>query len=150
MPGWQNGKAVDSALVYKLGIPRTGILTTVAEAPDPNRATPSSDAQYRLRAESALERIERHCDAWLESGMADIDTQRTGGLLELSFAGGARIVVNLQPPLQELWLAAHSGGYHYRWRDDGWRDTRDGSEFFAVLSREASTMAGADLVFTAT
>ena len=143
MPGWQNGKAVDSALVYKLGTSRTEILTTVAEAPDPNRATPTSDAQYRLRAESALERIERQCDAWLENGTADIDTHRTGGLLELSFEDGGRIVVNLQPPLQELWLAARSGGYHYRWRD-----TRDHSEFFAVLSREASSMSGANLVFT--
>ena len=74
--------------------------------------------------------------------MIDIDSQRTGGLLELAFPDGSKIVVNTQPPLQELWLAARSGGYHFKHVDGRWLDTRDGSEFFAALSRRASEQAG--------
>ena len=74
--------------------------------------------------------------------MVDIDTQRTGGLLELSFPDGSKIVVNTQPPLHEVWLAARAGGFHYRWVAGRWLDTRDGSEFFAALSQHASAQAG--------
>ena len=79
--------------------------------------------------------------------MIDIDTQRTGGLLEMSFQGGSKIIVNTQPPLHEVWLAARAGGYHYRWVAGRWLDTRDGSEFFAALSQHASAQAGKPLQF---
>ena len=94
-----------------------------------------------------LARIEATVDRWLQADVIDIDSQRTGGLLELAFPGGSRIVVNTQPPLHELWLAARGGGYHFRFVDDAWRDTRDGVEFFARLSDEASAQAARTLVF---
>ena len=78
-----------------------------------------------------------------------IDASRTGGLLELSFPNGSKIVVNTQPPLQELWLAARGGGFHYRWADGHWLDTRDESEFFEVLSQHASVQGGKPLRFEA-
>ena len=56
--------------------------------------------------------------------MIDIDSQRTGGLLELSFPDGSKIVVNTQPPLHELWLAARAGGYHFKLRRAGAGSTR--------------------------
>ena len=61
---------------------------------------------------------------------------------------GSKIVVNTQPPLHELWLAARAGGYHFRWVDGAWRDTRDGVEFFSRLSQEASAQAGRALDFS--
>jgi CyaY protein len=79
--------------------------------------------------------------------VVDIDAQRTGGLLEMSFQGGSKIIVNTQPPLHEIWLAARAGGYHYRWVAGRWLDTRDGSEFFAALSQHASQQAGKTLHF---
>ena len=79
--------------------------------------------------------------------MIDVDTQRTGGLLELSFPDGSKIVVNTQPPLHEVWLAARAGGYHYRWVAGQWLDTRDGSEFVAALSAHASAQGGKPLQF---
>ena len=97
----------------------------------------------------ALVAIEATIDGWLQDDAIDIDTQRTGGLLELSFPGGSKIVLNTQPPLHELWLAAKGGGHHYRWVDGAWRDTKDGSEFFAALSAHASAQGGRTLVFGA-
>ncbi|WP_242478442.1 iron donor protein CyaY [Rubrivivax gelatinosus] len=106
-----------------------------------------SDADYHRLAQEALARIEATADRLLQQDVVDIDTTRTGGLLELSFPNGSKIVVNTQPPLQELWLAARGGGFHYRWADGRWADTRDGSEFFEALSQHASTQAGKPVVF---
>lgn len=106
-----------------------------------------SDAEYRRETDALLSRIEAATDRWLDTDMVDIDTQRTGGLLELSFVDGSKIVVNTQPPLHEVWLAARAGGYHYRWVAGLWLDTRDGSEFFAALSQHASAQAGKALQF---
>jgi CyaY protein len=111
------------------------------------QATPLSDADYHRLTGAVLARIEATVDGWLQADLIDIDSQRTGGLLELVFPDGSRIVVNTQPPLQELWLAARGGGYHFRYVDDAWRDTRDGVEFFARLSDEASAQAARTLVF---
>jgi CyaY protein len=111
-------------------------------------ATALPDSEYRRLTELALSSIEATLDRWLQDDVADIDAARTGGLLELSFAGGSKIVINTQPPLQELWMAARAGGYHYRWVAGRWLNTRDGGEFFEALSREASVQAGLALTFT--
>ena len=106
-----------------------------------------SDADYHAKAYALLARIEEQIDGWLEDDVVDIDTHRTGGLLELSMPGGSKIVLNTQPPLQELWLAARSGGYHFKWDGTQWVD-REGQEFLARLSRCASEQSGQALTFT--
>ena len=108
-----------------------------------------SDAEYQARAAAVLGAVETSIDRWLDDDLIDIDTHRTGGLLELSFPGGSKIVLNTQPPLQELWLAARSGGWHFKFAGGVWRDTRQGEEFFSALSRCASEQAGKPLQFTA-
>jgi CyaY protein len=105
-------------------------------------ATALSDADYQRATDRVLACIEAAADAWLQHDVIDIDTQRTGGLLELVFPDSSRIVVNKQPPLHEIWLAARAGGYHYRHVAGRWLDTRDGSEFFDALSRHASAQGG--------
>lgn len=111
--------------------------------------TSLSDAQYHALTARILSSIEATVDGWLQQDVVDIDSHRTGGLLELIFPNGSKIVVNTQPPLQELWLAAKSGGFHYRHDHGTWRDTRDGRDFFEVLSACASEQAGKTLNFTA-
>ncbi len=106
-----------------------------------------SDADYHRLAQAVLARVEATVDRWLDEDVVDIDSHRTGGLLELSMPGGSKIVLNTQPPLQEIWLAARAGGHHYRFVDGQWRDTRDGSEFFEALSQHASAQAGLPLRF---
>ncbi len=106
-----------------------------------------SDADYQRETAALLARIEAATDRWLQDDVIDIDTHRTGGLLELSFPNGSKIIVNTQPPLHEVWLAARGGGFHYRWVGGRWCDTRDGSEFIAALSSHASLQAGKPLAF---
>jgi len=94
-----------------------------------------------------LSSIEATTDRWLQDDLIDIDAQRTGGLVELVFPNDSRIILNTQPPLQEIWLAARAGGYHFRHVQGQWLDTRDGSEFFDALSRHASDQGGVSLRF---
>ena len=111
-------------------------------------STGLSDAEYTRRAHAALAAIETTIDRWLEDDVIDIDTHRTGGLLELSFPGGSKIILNTQPPLQELWMAARAGGFHYRQRDGQWRNTRDDSELYASLSELVTAQSGSPVVIS--
>ena len=117
--------------------------------PAPPAATFLSDADYRTKAHAMLDGVEAQVDAWLDADVVDIDSHRTGGLLELSFPNGSKIILNTQSPLQEIWLAAKSGGYHFRFVEGLWLDTRDGCEILDLLSTNASTQAGAPLKFNA-
>jgi CyaY protein len=110
--------------------------------------TPLSDADYHRLTAAVLAGIEADADRWLQDDWVDLDTNRTGGLLELSFPDRSKIVINTQPPLHELWLASRAGGFHFRFRGGQWVDTRDGARFFDVLSREASAQAGKPLRFS--
>jgi CyaY protein len=110
-------------------------------------STALTDAEYHRLAAELLARIEAGADRLLQDDVADVDTQRTGGLLELTFPDGSKIVVNTQPPLHEVWLAARGGGFHFRHAGGRWLDTRDGSEFFESLSHHASVQAGRTVAF---
>lgn len=106
-----------------------------------------SGAEYDRLTRRVLGSIEAAADQWLQQDVIDIDTHRTGGLLEMSFPDGSKLVVNTQPPLQEIWLAAKGGGFHFRHEAGRWVDTRDGSDFFVVLSHHASVQGGKPLRF---
>ena len=97
-----------------------------------------SESEFLVAAERTLEAIE----SAVESCDADIESTRTGNVLTLELADGSKVVVNSQAPMRQIWVAARSGGFHYEWRDGAWRDTRDGSELFAALSRVISAQGG--------
>jgi CyaY protein len=113
---------------------------------DPGAAPALTDAEYHAKTSAVLAGIEACLDRWLQDDVIDIDAQRTGGLLELGFPNGSKIVLNTQPPLHELWMAARSGGFHYKHVAGQWRD-REGREFFEALSACASEQAGKPLRF---
>ena len=106
-----------------------------------------TDLEYMDHAEALLKRIEASCDRINEETDADIDNQRVGGMVTLTFHNGTQIVVNLQKPLQEVWMAARAGGFHYKFDGRRWLDTKGQGEFFAHLSRYAGEQAGTELDF---
>lgn len=107
-----------------------------------------TDTEYLDRAEALLVAIELACDRVNELTDADIDNQRVGGMITITFANHSQIIVNLQKPLQEVWMAARAGGFHYRYDGRAWRDTKGQGEFFAHLSRYASEQSGQSLTFS--
>jgi iron-sulfur cluster assembly protein CyaY len=91
-----------------------------------------TSSEFDSLADAMLERIARAVE---ESG-ADCDCEPKGsGVLELEFADGSRIVVNRHSAARQIWIAARSGGYHFRWDGSDWVDTREGSELLAALSK---------------
>jgi len=109
--------------------------------------TPLTEIEYRSRTDAILASVEARIDAWLQDDVIDIDSQRTGGLLEMSFPNGSKIILNTQPPLQEMWLAARSGGFHYKFIEGEWRDSKSGQELFGALSSCASEQGAKTLRF---
>ncbi|MBI4123580.1 MAG: iron donor protein CyaY [Betaproteobacteria bacterium] len=94
---------------------------------------------FEALAERALSRIETA----LEEGGVDADIERKGdGVLEIEFADGSKMIVNRHGAAREIWVAARAGGFHFRWDGSAWRDTRDGGELFAALSRLVSAQSG--------
>lgn len=108
-----------------------------------------TDPEYMDHAEALLRQVESSVDRINDATDADIDSQRVGGMVTLTFRNGSQIIVNLQKPLQEVWMAARSGGYHYRFDGQRWMDTKGAGEFFAMLSRDATAQAGETLSFGA-
>ncbi|MCC8396492.1 iron donor protein CyaY [Paraburkholderia sp. MMS20-SJTR3] len=104
-----------------------------------------SDSDYLTRAEAVLAAIESAVD----DIDADIELERSGNVLTLEFENRTKIIVNLQPPMKEIWIAAKAGGFHYRFNDGEWRDTRSGNEFFAALTQYATEQAGEPVRFEA-
>ena len=97
------------------------------------------ESEFAAAAERTLERVERALE---ESGV-DADTElKEGGVLEIEFEDGSRMVVNRHGAAREIWVAARSGGFHFRWDGSAWRDTREGTELFAALSRLVSAQSG--------
>ncbi len=99
-----------------------------------------TESEYNQLVENTFKRIESALDA---VDNADIDYELSGGgILELEFENGSKIIINRQGAVQEVWVAAKSGGFHFKWKDNAWHNTRDGSELFAELSRLISEQAG--------
>lgn len=106
-----------------------------------------TDSEFMDQAEIVLKAVEASCDRINDEGLADIDNQRVGGMVTLIFANHSQIVVNLQKPLHEIWMAARAGGFHYRYDGEHWGDTKGQGEFFDHLARYASEQAGQPLDF---
>lgn len=107
-----------------------------------------TDIEYLDHAERVLRAVEACCDRINDESDADIDNQRVGGMITLVFQNQSQIIINLQKPLHEIWLAARSGGYHYQFDGQHWLDTKGQGEFFASLSAYASAQAARTLSFS--
>lgn len=107
-----------------------------------------TDNEYLNQAEILLSAVERNCDSFNAETDVDIDNQRVGGMITLTFSNSSQIVINMQKPLHEIWLASRQGGYHFKWRDHCWIDTKNSQEFFSLLSEHATLQANQALIFS--
>jgi CyaY protein len=105
-----------------------------------------NDTEFESLAGRALARIE----AALEQCGLDADVElKEGGVLEIEFADGTKMVINRHAAAREIWVAARAGGFHFRWDGAAWRDTREGSELFAALSKLVSAQSGQPVLLRA-
>lgn len=106
-----------------------------------------TDPEFMDHGEALLRSIESCCDRINDDTDADIDNQRVGAMVTLTFRNASQIIVNLQKPLHEIWMAAKAGGFHYRFDGIRWMDTKGNGEFFANLAQYAGDQAGRPLCF---
>ena len=107
-----------------------------------------TDSEYMDQAEALLKAVEVGCDRINDETDTDVDNQRVGGMVTLTFANRSQIVINQQKPLHEIWMATRAGGFHYRYLDGLWQDTKGQGEFFAALSHSATEQSGRVLRFS--
>lgn len=99
-----------------------------------------TESEFLRVAEAVLDRIEDRIDALDD----DLECTRSGNVLRIESDSGDTVVVNLQQPMREVWLAARSGAHHYRLDEASglWQDTRGGASLFDALSRVLGEAVG--------
>lgn len=95
------------------------------------------ETEFHRAVDGVLSRIERAAEA---SGGIDADLE--AGILTIECPDGSKVIVNKQAPHREIWVAARSGGFHYRFGEGAWRDTRSGEELFAALGAILAAQGG--------
>ena len=113
------------------------------------------DKQFHQLGSNLLHSIEAALEAADDQLDLDLDVERQGGnVINIRFRDKSVIVVNTQPPLHEIWVAAKSGGYHYRWAGTMamplWLDTKTSRELLSDLTQFASAQAGQAVKITLT
>jgi CyaY protein len=101
-----------------------------------------TESEFHRAVDAVLARIESSVEAHDE-----LDVDLEGGVLTLTCPDATRVIVNRQTPNREIWVAARSGGFHFRWKDGEWRDTRSGEELFASLARILASQAGENVAW---
>ena len=101
-----------------------------------------TDSAFIAAADATLATLGLALDAALETSDADVDWSLNDGILEIDCGGGSKLIINRHVGNRELWVAAKSGGFHYRPQDGRWVDTRSGDELGATLARLVKAQAG--------
>ena len=96
-----------------------------------------NESDFHRAVDAVLARIERSVEA-SEALEADLES----GILTITCPDDSRVIVNRQTPNREIWVAARSGGFHFRSHEGEWRDTRSGEELFESLARVLAAQGG--------
>ncbi|MDX9884240.1 iron donor protein CyaY [Thauera sp.] len=103
------------------------------------------ESAFNVLAEAELARIE----SALEGCGVDIDIEpKPGGILELEFDNGTKMIINRHTAAREIWVAAKSGGFHFRPQDGKWVNTRGGADLWDMLAALAGEQAGVAIRLT--
>ena len=101
-----------------------------------------NETDFHRTVDAVLSRIESAVE-----GSESLDVDLEAGILTVTCPDGTRVIVNRQTPNREIWVAARSGGFHFTWKEGGWRDTRSGEELFASLTRILAEQSGENIAF---
>ena len=93
------------------------------------------ESAFIVAADATLDKIGLALDAALETSDSDLDWSLRDGVLTIECEDGSRVIVNRHVPNREIWVAAKSGGFHFRAQQGRWRDSRGQEELAAALAR---------------
>jgi CyaY protein len=104
-----------------------------------------TDTEFIASADAVLAAIGAAVDDALADSEADVDWSLNDGILEIDCGSGGKLIVNRHVPNREIWVAARSGGFHFRQEGGAWRDTRSGDALAAKLAQLLRAHAGLDV-----
>ena len=104
-----------------------------------------NESEFLARSEAILDNLESQSDDWASLHDVDVEANRSGNVLTLVFDDAIHVVINSQAPMQEMWVAAPSGGFHYRFDGQRWNDTRGGPHMAEALSQIVSEATGCNI-----
>ena len=112
----------------------------------------ASESAYQQAVDNVIAQLEDQLERAFQSD-APFDYEVQSGILTIdcgagdhaSGAQGGKIIINRQTPLLEIWVAARSGGFHFKKADDGWRDTRSQELLEELLARVLAQQSGCEL-----
>ncbi len=102
-----------------------------------------SETQFNETVDTVLLAIEQQ----VEAAGSDIDCETAAGILTLEFDDDSKIIINRQTPNREIWVAARSGGFHFRQVGGVWVDTRSGAALHERLRLAVREQGGDDIEF---
>lgn len=104
-----------------------------------------TNIDYETLADNTLFAIEESLDQ-LD---ANIDYENTSGVLTLTFENQSKIVINKQPAVEQIWVAAKAGGFHlsYDPTTAQWQTSSDKEDLETLLSRLCSQQAQTPIYF---
>ena len=105
----------------------------------------TSDTAFMVSADATLAAIGGALDVALDDSGADVDLSLNDGILEIDCGANGKLIVNRHVANREIWVAARSGGFHFRAHDGRWRDTRSAQELTATLTRLLREQAGLEI-----
>jgi CyaY protein len=102
-----------------------------------------TESEFLARAEATLNAIETTLERAAEAHDLGLESSRNGNVLEIELIDyGSKIIINSQAPMQEIWMASKSGGFHYRADGVRWVDTRNGPDLWLALAQTIQTLSG--------
>ena len=96
-----------------------------------------TETEYLQQAKRLFDAILSH----IEDKHDDLETQVHGAVLEIENDDGQKVIINQQAAMKEIWLASRAGGYHFKFDNDAWVNTRDGRDFWDYLAEVVAGLA---------
>lgn len=101
------------------------------------------EQSFSKRAAQTLDRLEADIEESAVDAGVDLDLTRQDNVIDIEFVDGSKVVINSHQAAGEIWVAARSGGYHFKPVEDGrWLDGRNGRDLRGLLSEQLSAQAG--------
>src|ERR1700712_1652544 len=107
----------------------------------------TSESEFIASTDRVLQSIGTVLDAAIDDGDADLDWALNDGVLTIDCGAQGKLIVNRHLPNREIWIAARSGGFHFRPEDGQWNDTRSGEDIGTALTRLLQPQAGVTATF---
>jgi CyaY protein len=103
------------------------------------------ESQYQRVADETFRKLE----SMLEDVDADdVDVERAGDVLTLTFRDKKKAVINTQRPTRQIWLAANARAWHFSWDAESQRwldDKGQGIELFDRVAAIVKEHTGIDV-----